>query len=454
MSSNARDLTGQLETMKRRLEAGGMSRRQVLKVAAAAAGTALAGAAVVAPSGAEAAGGARARRLNALAQTTGEEQIFYQDGIYSNPSSFDWNLNLYCNAEEETFAGLLTFDENLVAVADWAETWEPNADASIWTFNIRPNNTGWSDGTAVTAGDFVWSWERQLNPANGAAYAGFLFDVKYAEQYNTDTPVDDANDPLNGQVPTGADLGVKALDEWTLEVTCAGPRAYFPQVVAYQAAVPAPRWQVEALGEQWALGGENPIVSNGPFQIDNWEYDVKIEMSKNEGFWDAESIRLARVIDPIFPAENNVLVYEEGSGEQQVDWTVLSAADFTRFSENEELATQIQPYVYPGIWMLLPQVTVEPFNDLKVRQALSHAIDRSQLETVTNGLVTPASCMVPAGVFGYLDDPTLAEIQAFDPAVAMEMLVGTPYEGGEGWPEVTMYMRADEENYNADVMAN
>jgi ABC-type oligopeptide transport system substrate-binding subunit len=431
-----------------------MSRRQVLKVAAAAAGTALAGAAAIAPSGADAAGGARARRLNALAQTTGEEQIFYQDGIYTNPSSFDWNLNLYCNAEEETFAGLLTFDENLQAVADWAETFEPNADASVWTFNIRPNNTGWSDGQPVTAHDFVWSWERQLNPANGAAYAGFLFDVKYAEQYNTNTPVDDPNDPLNGKVPTGADLGVKAIDDWTLEVTCAGPRAYFPQVVAYQAAVPAPRWQVEALGDQWALGGENPIVSNGPFKVDNWEYDVKIEMSKNEGFWDAENIRLARVIDPIFPAENNVLVYEEGSGDQQVDWTVLSAADFTRFSESEELAAQIQPYVYPGIWMLLPQVTVPPFDDLKVRQALSHAIDRSRLETVTNGLVTPAWCMVPAGVYGYLDDPSLEQIQNFDPALAMEMLVGTPYEGGEGWPEVTMYMRDQEQNYNADVMAN
>lgn len=448
------DLNGQLDIMKERLEVAGMSRRQVLKVAAAAAaGTALAGAAAIAPSGAEAAPGARARRLNTLAQTTGEEQILYQPNINDNPSSFDWNLNLYCNAEVETFAGLLTFDENLNAVGDWAETFESNADASVWTFHIRPNNQGWTDGTPVTANDFVWSYRRQLDPANGAAYAGFLFDIKYAEQLNTEVPVDDPDDPLNGKVPTVEDVGVKALDDWTLEITCAGPRAYFPQVVAYIAAYPSPQWMVEEYGDNWALGQDVPIVSNGPFKVDNWEYDVKIEMSKNEGYWDAENMRLAKVTDPIYPAAQNVLLYEEGSGDQRLDWTTLSAADYERFLADPELSQQIQPYVYPGIWMLLPQVTVEPFNDLKVRQALSHAIDRSRLETLTNGLVTPAWCLVPAGVFGFLDDPSLQEIQNFDPALAMEMLTGTPYEGGEGWPEVTMYMRADEEIYNSDIMA-
>ena len=73
---------------------------------------------------------------------------------------------------------------------------------------------------------------------------------------------------------------------------------------------------------------------------------------------------------------------------------------------------------------------------------------------MTNGLVTPAYCMVPPGVFGFLDDPALAEIQNFDPAAAMEALVGTEFEGGQNWPEITMWMRANEENYNADIMAN
>jgi len=433
MSTGEFDKDQQLEIMKKRLTGGGMSRRDVMKVAAAAAaGTALAAGAGVA-----------IRPESAAAQTTGEEQIFYKDTIYTNPTSFDWNLNLYCNAETETFAGLLTFDENLEATADWAEKWESNADGSVWTFHIRQDNKGWTDGTPVTAGDFVWSWGRQLDPANGAAYAGFLFDIKNAEQFNTAAKVDDPNDPLNGKVPTIDDLGIKAIDDWTLEVTMAGPRAYFPQVVAYQASVPAPRWQVEKYGDKWALVGDVPLVSNGPFKVDQWNQDKDIQMSKSENYWQSESIKLAKVVDPIFPAANNVLEFEHGSGTQQIDYTVLSSADYKRYSADPELSKLIQPYVYPGIWMMLPQVTVAPFDKLEVRKALSHAIDRDRLVTATGGLVSPAACMVPQGVYGYLDDPSLAEIQKFDKDLAMQQLVGTDFEGGKNWPAITMYMRAD-----------
>src|SRR4029079_719383 len=91
---------------------------------------------------------------------------------------------------------------------------------------------------------------------------------------------------------------------------------------------------------------------------------------------------------------------------------------------------------------------------LKVRQALSHAVDRSRLGELTNGLAIEANCMVPIGVFGYIDDQEIAAIQNFDPGKAKELLVGTPYEGGQNWPETTMHMRGKEENYNYALMAN
>ena len=440
----------QLEIMQKRLLAGGMSRRQVMKVAAAAMAGATVGVATRADALAAPAG--VSNRLRFRAQ---EEQVFYHDGINDDPTSFDFNLNLYCNAEEEVWSGLLTFDADLNAAPDWAETWETNADASEWIFHLRPDNTGWSDGNPVTADDFVWSFRRQLDPANAAAYAGFLFDIKNAEAFNLNTPIDDANDPLNGHVPTGDDLGLEAIDQWTLKITMQGPRAYFPQVVAYLAAVPSPRWMVEEYGDKWALGEDDiPIVTNGPFKVDAWEKGKVIRLSVNEGHWQSETTKLTNVIIPISPNANAVLLYESGSGDQQLDWTVLGAADFKRYSEDPELASQIQPYVYPGIWMLVPSNGVPPFDQIEVRKAVSHAIDRDRLSTVTGGLVTPGYCMVPIGVYGFLDDPALAEIQKFDPEAAIAALAGTEFEGGQNWPEITLWMRGSEEAYNSEIMAN
>ena len=97
--------------------------------------------------------------------------MFYHFALRDDPVSFDWNLNLYAQAAAEMSSGLLTFDADLNAIPDWAETFTPNEDASVWTFNIRPDNQGWTNGTdtrPVTAQDFVYSWERQLNPANAA----------------------------------------------------------------------------------------------------------------------------------------------------------------------------------------------------------------------------------------------------------------------------------------------
>jgi oligopeptide transport system substrate-binding protein len=437
----------QLRILGQRFKSLGMSRRNFMKIAAAAA------AGTVTTAGMEryvGPGAAAAPRRALLRQDFGPDEVFYHWALQDDPLSFDWNLNLYCNAATQTGSSVLTFDENLNAVPDWAETFETNDDASVWTFDIRPDNQGWTNGTdtrPVTAQDFVFSWERQLNPANAAAYAGFLFDIKNAEKYN-----------LGEEGIAAEDLGMKALDDWTLEVTMEGPRSYFPQVVGYLASFPSPQWAVEEYGSDGWASGDVPLWVNGPYKLDRWEHDVVVELSPNEGHWNYENLHLKKVFQPIVPADATVLTYERGEGEQQFDWVLVPASDLTRYQEDPQLSEQLKQYVYPGIWMLVPSNDQEPFqNDevgLKVRRALSHAVDRSRLGTLTNGLTTEAFGMVPTGVFGYIDDPEIAAIQAFDPDLAMEMLVGTPYEGGQNWPEITMHMRGQEEVYNADLMAN
>jgi ABC-type oligopeptide transport system substrate-binding subunit len=424
-----------------------MSRRNFMKIAAAAAAGTLTTAGIeryVGP------GAAAAPRAALLRQDVGPDEVFYHNSLRADPVGFDWNLNLYSGAALEVASGLLTFDANLNAIPDWAETFTPNEDASVWTFNIRPDNQGWTNGTEtrpVTAHDFVYSWERQLNPANAAAYAGFLFDIKNAEKYN-----------LGEEEMAPEDLGLKALDDWTLEVTMEGPRGYFPQVVGYQASVPAPRWAIEEYGADVWASGSVPFWANGPYKLDRWEHDVVVEMSPNPGHWNVENLDVKKAYLPIVPADASVLTYERGEGNQRLDWVNIPASDLTRYQEDPELSEQLRNYVYPGIWMLVPSNGKEPFqNDevgLKVRQALSHAVDRSRLVELTNGLAIEAYGMVPTGVFGYIDDPEIAAIQAFDPARAKELLVGTPFEGGQNWPEITMHMRGQEEVFNSDLMAN
>ncbi|MCC6312501.1 MAG: peptide ABC transporter substrate-binding protein [Thermomicrobiales bacterium] len=440
----ADQISEQLEKLEERFKSVGVSRRGFMKIAAAAA------AGTVAVDGVARYAGPVAAAAPA-AQDIGPDDKFYNYFLFDDPTSFDWNLDLYCNAEQETFAGLLTYDADLNAVPDWAETFTSNEDASVWTFNIRKDNLGWSNGAEqrpVTAHDFVWSFARQLNPDNGAAYAGFLFDIKNAEAFNLGTEVD-------GKKVTAEDLGTKAIDDWTLELTMEGPRAYFPQVVAYLAAFPSAQWAVEEYGsDKWA-SGDVPLWSNGPYLLDKWEHDVMVEISPNPGYWDAERVSLKKVYDPILPSDSTILTFEKGDGNQRLDWVNIDAANLERYQNDPELSQLLKRYVYPGIWMLVPSNGIPPFDKLEVRRALSHAVDRTRLVALTMGLQIEAFCMVPTGVFGFIDDPAISEIQKFDPALAMEQLKDTEFEGGKNWPaDITLHMRGQEEQYNADLMAN
>lgn len=427
----------------------GVSRRQLLKTAAAAG----AGAAAVAALGGLDVVSAAAQGSPAAA-ATGEEQVFYNNILHEDPTSFDWNLNLYCNAEVETNAGLLTYDANLNPVPDWAEKWEANEDHSVYTFHLRKDNKGWSNGDPVTADDFIYSWTRLLNPDLQGAYASFPYDIKYAQAYNTKTKYSKPGDPLDGKVPTAKDLGLKAIDPWTLQVTLEGPRGNFHYKVAYLAMVPSHKASVEKYGDDWATG-KYPLVSNGPLKLDSWDHNVKCVLSKNENYWAAEQMKLTKVVDPVVPAEKTVQNYEHGTGDQQLDWTNVPATDLKRYQSDPALKKELKRYVYPGIWFLIPSNGIKPFDLLEVRRAVSHAVDRQRLVQVVQGLAEVATCMVPIGVFGNMSgDQDLAKIQAFDPKLAMDSLKGTPYEGGKNWPKITMIMRASEEVYNADIMAN
>jgi ABC-type oligopeptide transport system substrate-binding subunit len=406
----------QMDLLAERLGAVGVDRRGFLQIAV--------GLATLGAAGFNARPVSAAPRL-APGEKLAREQVFRYGGggLYGvEPSSHDFNKDLYCSGAPPLWAGLMKFNADFQAVPYVASKVTPNADGSAWTFTIRKDSR-WSDGSPCTAKDFEYSWKRQLDPGSKAPYAAFLYDLKNGQAYN------------KGQISDAAQVGVKAKDDWTLEVTLEGPRGYFPVLAAYLAALPGHRASIEKYGDKWTEA-EN-IVSNGPFVLEAWEHQKQLVLRKNKHFFDAKDVTLEKVIIPIIGVQAGALPYENN----EVDLTTLQAADLKRLQGDPKTAKEVFRYPYPGTWYLTPQVTKPPFDNIKVRQAVSHAVDREAVAKVAQGFSLPAHCMIPPGFPGFVDDKKIKEIQKFDPKLAMSMLKGTPFDGGKNWPKVVLSMR-------------
>jgi len=407
----------QMALFEQRLASIGVGRRDFLKVSGAMA--ALGGLGFV--SRAEAAKPSKPASGEKLAK----DQTFRYGGggWYANdPASHDFNKDLYCDGVQTLFAGLMVFNSDFIAVPWMATKVESNKDGSVWTFTIRKDSR-WSDNAPVSARDFEWSWKRQLDPATAAPYASFLYDIKNGEAFN------------KKKITDPKEVGVRAKDDWTLEVTLEGPRGYFPVLAAYLAALPAYRAAVEKHGDKWTEAAN--IVCNGPFTLEAWEHNKQMVLKKNPYYYGAKDVRLTRVVIPIIPIASGVLPYENN----ELDMTTLQAGDLKRLQSDPRMQKDVFRYPFPGTWYLIPQVTKPPFNNLKIRKAVAHAIDRENIVKVSQGEAIPAWSMIPPGFPGAVDDPKIKAIQRFDKKAAMDMLKGTPFEGGKNWPRITLSMR-------------
>ena len=407
----------QLGLFEQRLQAIGVGRRDFLKAVGAMAAFGGLGFATTA----EAAKPTKPAPEEKLAK----EQVFRYGGggwYGTEPSSQDFNKDLYCGGAVSLFAGLMVFNADFVAVPYMASKVESNKDGSVWTFTIRKDSR-WSDNAPVSARDFEYSWKRQLNPETKAPYASFLYDIKNGEAFN------------KKQVTDPSQVGVRAKDDWTLEVTLEGPRGYFPVLAAYLAALPAYQRAVEKHGDKWTEAAN--IVTNGPFVLDSWEHNKQMTLRKNPYYFGAKNVHLTKVVIPIIPPASGALPYENN----ELDMTSLQAGDLKRLQTDPRASKDVFRYPFPGTWYLLPQVTKPPFDNVKVRRAVGHAIDRDNVVKVAQGLAVPAWSMIPPGFPGATDDPKIKAIQRFDKKAAMEMLKGTPFEGGKNWPKITLTMR-------------
>jgi oligopeptide transport system substrate-binding protein len=375
-----------------------------------------------------------------LGQATGNEKLareqVFRSTVTDEPATFDYNFNLYAAASSYVSEGLLRYDADNNAVPGMAESFTVNQTGDVFTFKIR-RDAKWSNGEPLRAADFIYSWTRRLDPNSGANYAAFLYDIKGAEAFN------------KKQNPDPNSLGLKAIDEFTLEVTLQQPAGYFPVLVAYTAAVPVYRKGAEQWGQRWGTD-DDKFVGNGPFKLQKWEHNKSFEIVKNEHYWKAKDIKLEKVSYLIVKQDQRVPTYENN----EIDWVPsANIGDFRRLSSDAKLSKEIFKFDQVGSWYLSPNPRFKPFDNVKVRQAMAFAIDRDKLvKDVLQGLGTVAYSQNSPGTPFY-NPNKFEQYTGYDPKKAMDMLRGTEYEGGRNWPKITMSMRNNEADAHKAAMA-
>jgi oligopeptide transport system substrate-binding protein len=325
-----------------------------------------------------------------LRQPTGEVRHNIADaqtlrfGNGSEPQTLDPSLSTGTqddNIMGDLMMGLMTEDPMSRPIPGMATHWTSSADGLTWTFHLR--EALWSDGTPVTAGDFVFAWLRLLDPALAAPYAYYVYFLKNAAAINA------------GKMPAAA-LGAHALDAHTLEMELEHPAPYMLELLMHAVTYPLPRHVIAAKGRDWAHPGN--YIGNGAFTLKSWVPNDYVLIEKNPSFFDAANVALERVY--FYPTDDySAALQRMRAGEldlqtrvpvQRIDW--IRANMSAAFTPVPILATE---YVQVNH-------TRKPFNDVRVREAINLALNREIIsQRIRRVGDVPAYALVPPATANY-----------------------------------------------------
>jgi oligopeptide transport system substrate-binding protein len=321
------------------------------------------------------------------------------------------------------FEGLCAYDEHGQVVPGTAKDWKISPDGRTYTFHLR-RGASWSDGTPLTAHDFVASWRHTLTPSTGSQYNYQLFPVKNARAF------------AEGELQDFNRVGVQALDDHTLRVELENPTPYFLQLCAFPTLHPLPMHIVDAVGDEWVK--PEHIATNGAYLLESWRINDKIRLRKNPRYWDRDNVALGTIdVLPIADANVAFNFYASGLADLVMDKGLAPPALLDDLKQRPDF--HAAPFL--GTYFLRFNCAKGPFTDERVRKAFSMAVDKRRIvEKITRAGEQPAGAFVPPGLRGYTGPDGLA----FDPTAAAEFLAEAGYPGGEGFP-VTTYLYSKSE---------
>ena len=335
------------------------------------------------------------------------------------------------------FDNLLKMDKDGKVVPGLAEKYEVSDDQLTWTFHLR-DGLKWSDGSALTANDFVYSWQRLVDPSVAAPYAQTVLGMVEGYDDAIGRPDADGNTTVD---PDPTKLKVEATDDKTLVVHMAKPTPYFDKLAAFVSLSPVKKDVVEANPDGWSIDPKT-YISTGPFKLTGWEPGSYLMFEKNENYWDADSIKLDGIKCLLMQDQNAAFsAYESGDALMIKE---VPTQEITTLKERSDF--HIDPIL--GTYYLDLNNTLDEFKDSRVREALSLALDRKYIsETITSGTYTPASGFVSEGVTDWdgsawqdhiTDKSVYINIDDHEAnlAKAKELLKEAGYENGVGLPEM------------------
>lgn len=362
------------------------------------------------------------------AASTGEKILSVQVG--PDPETIDPALNSAVDGGNmllHSFECLLAVDENGQLVPGQAESWETSEDGLTWTFHLR-DGLKWSDGSDLTANDFVYSWKRVCDPMVAAPYAETVLSM-----------VEGYDKAIEGDLDA---LQVVAQDDNTLVVTLSTPCSYFGSLAAFATLSPVQEATVTANGDAWATSAAT-YISNGPFYVSEWVPGSYIMMSKNPYYWNADAIKLDGIKWNLIEDSNAAYsAYQTGE--------VLMIKNVPT-EEIPSLKDSADFHVDPiiGTYYLSLNLERDAFKDARVRKALSLAIDRDYVaNTLMQGTYSPADNFMGPG---WIDtDGTQFKDNAnggqsyidvnnyeADLEEAKQLLADAGYPDGEGFPSIS-----------------
>ena len=320
------------------------------------------------------------------------------------------------------FEGLTRLDpKDAVPVPGLAERWEILNDGSVYIFHLRTNAV-WSTGEPINVDDVIYSWLRVLDPMTGAEYAGQLFFIKNAEEYNT------------GKIKNPSALGIHKMDDYTLRVELTGPTPFFLDLAAFPTLAVVPRDSIEKHSDRWIM--EKPLPTSGPYTLESWRIHDRVRLRKNPRHWDAANVQNTLVdFIPMESAMTAMNLYLSGQADILWDKTIIPSELMDVLS----LRPDCHQFDYLGTFFMRFNGTRKPLDDVPVRNALSMVIDKHQIvEKITRAGEKPATHFVPKGMVTYQPPKGLA----YDPETARKLMAEAGYPGGKGFPTVVYLLKS------------